>query len=631
MNTQRLECMPFDPTQAITLESMPIEQVSHRPSLKPKQLVLYQGSALFPAVMLTPVSTVQSISKPLGHAALTNNTNDRAFHTQYTNTTTSASPPLATVDHPFATAPVSTPASFFEDGALANSSILFSPISPVAVVSANIRSFRSLPDLTAWEQRLVTPSHVKSAGKNSSVRSSGQSYSHLDLPIPLSSIECNGLRAAVLATESNPVIARYYAPHTILGVGFNGIVLGASRLADNRSVAIKIIYKNLTRAYNMCIPNEIVLLRSFSHTNAIEYLDDFEDAFYFYLVTSVCDHPWSLVESFDRDDASVSNIKDKRSDEHELALSLQTLSLQPTKPTVFPHSRKSRWTPLECFSSNHSKHSSTYPVTLRCFSPSGGTPFILCYSRSSADLHAYLELMNASMSLSTPTSTAALHNTSQSVHSTPTEHATRIHGIFSQIANGLNALHSHGWTHGDIKQQNILVDSKMHAFLCDFGHAKPMIISPVSPTAQNNSVPCMSTLKSTPPHISCAGTLSMTPPELISNLDLPRSMFSNMSSSGFNSSLNDLGEIASTSGFTADVWALGMVLYSMMYFRFPNSHSAYLRGEIPLNQYYSFPCEFPTDADPQFCDLISKMLAINPDDRITMADVVHHPFLVSTQ
>ncbi|KAH6578115.1 hypothetical protein BASA50_002284 [Batrachochytrium salamandrivorans] len=598
-----------------------------------------------------------------------------------------------------------TPASFFEDGALSDSSLLFSPVSPVAMVAANMRSFRSLPDLAAWEKRLVvctsrdnTPDHAADAVTDYTATDI------LKMQVPLSHIECNGLRAAVLATESNPLIARFYLPHTVLGIGGNGVVLGATRRGDMSQVAIKVIYKNLARAYNMCIPNEVLLLRSFSHPNIIEYIDDFEDAFYFYIVTAGSYRPWMPHSILDDAMATTNTIAASTIPETTSCISIDpsveaamdTTTATPTADTsgntnnvdsasntistidvgsldvkigqdVVPEQvgglAALQTPPLSLFSyevnahpkplssppptatptattsplntkipfgsprihprnrpRNRALHPSAHPVSLRCLSQAGGDPFIMSYARSTSDIHAFFE------ATSTPEPVFI-------------ERASKVRSIFLQVARALDALHRHGWAHGDIKEENILIDHEMHVSLCDFGHTKPISAATdiyhhqLNLSNTSSSILPLSALQPIFPMMSRAGTLSMTPPELIGNHLFPRSAL-NRTSQIFTSnspSTEDTSVMTFSSGFSMDIWALGLVLYSMSQFRLPSSHAEFLRGQLNLDGLISFPCEFHPHTDPLLIDLVQKMLTIDPAKRITSLQILTHAYVNSTQ
>ncbi|KAL2914735.1 hypothetical protein HK105_205666 [Polyrhizophydium stewartii] len=392
------------------------------------------------------------------------------------------------------------------------------------------------------------------------------------------------MRAAVLAVESCATLAAMYVPSAIVGVGGNGVVLAAVRRADAAPVAVKVVYKNLARAYDPCVPNEIVLLRDFVHPHAVEYIDDFEDAFHYYLVTRHC-MPYGPAASLAADPPAPRS-PDACADPacpHCCALPLplpparQSHAQMPPTPVssvAVPDSDAPPPSPRDA------AYGDGLPVlSLDCVSPAGHIVPIV-YSRSSSDLHAFLRSARAARG---SLCSAVLRR------------------LFAHVAVAVAALHAHGWSHGDIKQENVLVDANLDAILCDFGHARPL--------------PQLGTPACSLP-VSAAGTTAMTPPELLPNLAL-RGMSP------------DCELRVLVSGCEADVWALGMLLFTMTHNRMPACQPALLRGELDLAGCHALPCDFDDAAPKDLRHLVSSMLAIDPANRISAADVLKHPYIAS--
>ncbi|KAI8847696.1 kinase-like domain-containing protein, partial [Chytridium lagenaria] len=107
--------------------------------------------------------------------------------------------------------------------------------------------------------------------------------------------------------------------------------------------------------------------------------------------------------------------------------------------------------------------------------------------------------------------------------------------IFYELALAIRHLHSMGISHGDLKEENVLVDAtlldptkpstKPAVKLCDFGHA---------------------TTNSSRYRLTAYGTREMTAPELIPNFHPHR-------------------QLSTADPFACDVYALGMVLYSLLH------------------------------------------------------------------
>lgn len=134
--------------------------------------------------------------------------------------------------------------------------------------------------------------------------------------------------------------------------------------------------------------------------------------------------------------------------------------------------------------------------------------------------------------------------------------------MFKAIAEAVYTLHSHNIVHGDIKEENILIDSHHNPKLCDFGHARHI---------GNNA----------PPHFAVYGTLELSAPELMPNLNVPAHLTKSHVVKRYN-------------GMAQDIWALGLVLYTMTHGELPLNHSKIISKEIDLttNKYKEYPCTY---------------------------------------
>jgi len=163
--------------------------------------------------------------------------------------------------------------------------------------------------------------------------------------------------------------------------------------------------------------------------------------------------------------------------------------------------------------------------------------------------------------------------------------------LFVQLANALSFIHSKGICHRDLKLENVLVDEKTNkVFLIDFGYCG---------LVQNGSSNF---------NDSVGSPLFNSPEKVVNQLQ------AGQSSMGY-------------CGKTADVWSLGICLFYMLNGYYPFfPHSTYgteeLYEQILNGQLYANPF-----LSPEANDLLSKMLEKNPSKRISVHQVLEHPFV----
>ncbi|PHH71979.1 hypothetical protein CDD80_4856 [Ophiocordyceps camponoti-rufipedis] len=153
--------------------------------------------------------------------------------------------------------------------------------------------------------------------------------------------------------------------------------------------------------------------------------------------------------------------------------------------------------------------------------------------------------------------------------------------LFRDLILGIEYLHSQGVIHRDIKPDNLLLSEDDVLKVSDFG---------VSEMFEKPSE--MKTAKS-------AGSPAFLPPELC-------------------------GRHREVSGTAADIWSMGVSLYCLRFGRLPFNKASAL--EI-FEAIKSEDAKVPDDEDPNFLDLLRKILDKNPDTRITMADLRAHPWV----
>lgn len=152
---------------------------------------------------------------------------------------------------------------------------------------------------------------------------------------------------------------------------------------------------------------------------------------------------------------------------------------------------------------------------------------------------------------------------------------------FRQMAAGLAYLHENSVVHGDMKPENVLLSGTATVKIADFGQARVM---------QEGAETMRRTL-GTPPFLA---------PEICAGGDYK--------------------------GRPADVWALGVSLYSFLYGELPfkgtslsDLYDCIAAAEVP------FPPGVPLSIELQ--DLLLRMLCPDPDARITALQVLNHTWV----
>jgi len=148
-----------------------------------------------------------------------------------------------------------------------------------------------------------------------------------------------------------------------------------------------------------------------------------------------------------------------------------------------------------------------------------------------------------------------------------------IRGIFKQIAEAIYFCHDLNIIHRDVKQSNILVDDEKQIKLIDFGLSNY--------TAEEGK------LRST-----FCGSPAYAAPEML----LGTKYF----------------------GPEVDIWSLGVVLYTMVTTKLPfESVGQLLKGTYDI----------PENMDEDLIQLIKSMLNSVPENRISIKDVLNHPWI----
>ena len=170
-----------------------------------------------------------------------------------------------------------------------------------------------------------------------------------------------------------------------------------------------------------------------------------------------------------------------------------------------------------------------------------------------------------------------------------TEPITRF--VFAQILEGLKSVHQEGLVHRDIKPENILFDNEWNIKLADFGFAT------LSSGREGNGL-CQTNL----------GTAGYKAPEIYAGVPY--------------------------NGQEVDLFAAGVILFIML------NHNPPFTEADPRNPYYKRLYQNPqafwkaaAAAKPEgyfstdFQDIINKMLALDPQNRLNMQQIFEHPWM----
>ncbi|XP_038061168.1 maternal embryonic leucine zipper kinase-like isoform X2 [Patiria miniata] len=152
--------------------------------------------------------------------------------------------------------------------------------------------------------------------------------------------------------------------------------------------------------------------------------------------------------------------------------------------------------------------------------------------------------------------------------------------FFRQILSAVAYIHHKGYAHRDLKPENLLLDDDQNLKLIDFGLAA----RPKGGMEQHLD--------------TCCGSPAYAAPELVSGKQYR--------------------------GAEADIWSMGVLLYALLcgFLPFDDDHVATLYKKILKGEY-----EEPRWLSDGSCDLLKQMLQINPKKRISMEELLIHPWV----
>jgi len=179
------------------------------------------------------------------------------------------------------------------------------------------------------------------------------------------------------------------------------------------------------------------------------------------------------------------------------------------------------------------------------------------------------------------------------------EECTRFYS--AQLLDAVEYMHSRGIIHRDLKPENLLLDDGGHIKITDFGTAKILDLPKESSKFGNVSVGSNTDGSETDRAVSFVGTAEYVSPELLTDKNACKA---------------------------SDLWAFGCIVYQLLAGRPPfKAANEYQTFQKIVNLDFSFPENFPAIAR----DLITRLLVLDPAERLSIDGIKQHAFFEGVQ
>lgn len=171
----------------------------------------------------------------------------------------------------------------------------------------------------------------------------------------------------------------------------------------------------------------------------------------------------------------------------------------------------------------------------------------------------------------------------------------------AQILDSIEYMHLRGIIHRDLKPENVLLDGQMHVKITDFGTAKILDLSGKAQfgkvSVSNDPLDGADTDRA----VSFVGTAEYVSPELLTDKNACKA---------------------------SDLWAFGCIVYQLLAGRPPfKASNEYQTFQKIVKLDYTFPEGFPSVAR----DLVTRLLVLDPSQRLPIDGIKRHPFFTGIQ